>query len=41
MTRRRPQLGEVLQVALPDGTFAYGRVLRDGIAFYRAHRRAG
>jgi hypothetical protein len=35
MRRRRPQPGEVLQIALLDGTFAYGRVLRGGIAFYR------
>jgi hypothetical protein len=33
---RYPALGTVLQVPLPDGTYAYGRVLRDAsVAFYR------
>lgn len=37
MSRRRPKLGDVVQVELPDGTFAYGRVLEDaGVAFYKA-----
>lgn len=35
MGRRRPKVGDVVQVALPDGTFAYGRVLREGVGFYR------
>ena len=29
MTRRKPKIGSVVQLALPDGRFAYGRVLRD------------
>jgi hypothetical protein len=33
---RRPKLGSVVQVTLPNGRYAYGRVLRDGaVAFYR------
>jgi hypothetical protein len=33
--RRRPKLGDVVQVALPSGRFAYGRVLQDAsVAFY-------
>ena len=36
MARRRPKVGDVIQFELPDGTFAYGRVLRDAsVAFYR------
>lgn len=32
---RRRRVGEVLQIELPDGTFAYGRVLRDAaVGFY-------
>jgi hypothetical protein len=33
--RRRRTVGDVVQVPLPDGTFAYGRVLEDAaVAFY-------
>ena len=41
MTRtRRPEAGDVVQIALPDGRFAYGRVLRDAaLAVYRAISR--
>jgi hypothetical protein len=36
MTHRKPKVGDVLQLSLPDGQFAYGRMLRDGsVAFYR------
>lgn len=36
MRRRRPAVGDVVQVRLPDNRFAYGRVLRDAaVAFYR------
>ncbi|WP_353810498.1 Imm26 family immunity protein [Agromyces sp. SYSU T00194] len=36
MRSRRPKLGSVVQISLPDGRYAYGRVLRDGaVAFYR------
>jgi len=36
MTVRR-NVGDVVQVALPNGQYAYGRVLRDAaVAFYRA-----
>jgi len=35
VTRRRPNISDVVQVALPDGSYAYGRVLRDAVAFYR------
>lgn len=36
MKARRPKLGSVIQVTLPNGRYAYGRVLRDGaVAFYR------
>jgi hypothetical protein len=36
MSHRKPQAGEVVQFALPDGRFAYGRVLNGGsVAFYR------
>lgn len=35
MVHRPPKLGDVLQFPLPDGTFAYGRKLRDAaVAFY-------
>ena len=35
MSRSRPQVGDVIQVALPTGRYAYGRVLRDAsVAFY-------
>ena len=37
MKRRRPSVGSAIQVALPNGMYAYGRVLRDAsVAFYRA-----
>jgi len=37
MRRRRPRVGGVIQISLPDGRYAYGRVLRDpSMAFYRA-----
>lgn len=36
MKRSRPAIGDVVQLTLPNGTFAYGRVLRDtSVAFYR------
>jgi hypothetical protein len=36
VARRRPKVGDVLEFQLPDGTYAYGRVLRDAcVAFYR------
>ena len=36
MKPRRPKLGSVVQFSLPNGRYAYGRVLRDaGVAFYR------
>ena len=35
MSRRRPRVGDVIQVTLPTGRYAYGRVLRDAsVAFY-------
>lgn len=35
MRRRKPAVGSVVQLSLPDGTYAYGRVLRDAaVAFY-------
>lgn len=41
MRQKHPQVGDVVQVALPNGHYAYGRVLRDGaVAFYRV-RSAG
>lgn len=41
MKKKRTQVGDVVQVALPDGRFAYGRVLLDaGVAFYRHMSRA-
>lgn len=37
MRRTKPQVGDVVQIALPSGKYAYGRVLRDAsVAFYRA-----
>lgn len=37
MTRRKPKVGDVIQVELPTGRYAYGRVLRDAsVAFYEA-----
>ncbi|GAA1768024.1 immunity 26/phosphotriesterase HocA family protein [Agromyces humatus] len=36
MKPRRPELGSVVQFTLPNGRYAYGRVLRDAaVAFYR------
>jgi hypothetical protein len=36
VTRTTPNIGDVVQFALPDGRYAHGRVLRDAsIAFYR------
>jgi hypothetical protein len=36
MTHRRPKVGDVLQFALPNGCYGYGRMLREGsVAFYR------
>jgi hypothetical protein len=36
MTQRKRRVGDVLQFDLPDGTYAYGRVLRDAcVGFYR------
>lgn len=37
MRGAKARVGDVVQLALPDGTFAYGRVLHEGVAFYR-HR---
>ena len=35
MNRRRSRVGDVIQVTLPTGRYAYGRVLRDAsVAFY-------
>lgn len=35
MSRSEPQVGDVIQVTLPNGSYAYGRVLLDaGVAFY-------
>ena len=35
MSRRKPQVGDVIQVALPSGCYAYGRVLQDAsVGFY-------
>ena len=37
---RKPNVGDVIQVALPNGEYAYGRVLRDAaVAFYRVHSK--
>jgi hypothetical protein len=34
--RRRPAVGDVIQITLPNGSYAYGRVLLDSaVAFYR------
>jgi Immunity protein 26 len=42
MTGPRPAVGDVVEIALPDGTFAYGRVLKDAcVAFYRERSTAG
>jgi len=36
VSKRRPPPGSVIQVPLPDGRFAYGRVYRDAaVCFYR------
>ncbi|MFC8597339.1 Imm26 family immunity protein [Isoptericola sp. NPDC057191] len=36
MRSQAPEPGTVIQIALPDGRYAYGRVLRDAsVAFYR------
>ena len=36
MRRTRPKVGDVIQITLPNGRHAYGRVLRDAsVAFYR------
>lgn len=36
VTHRKPDVGDVLQFALPDGNFAYGRMLHGAsVAFYR------
>jgi hypothetical protein len=36
MAPKRPRVGDVVQIALPNGRYAYGRVLRDAsIAIYR------
>ncbi len=41
MTRKRPNVGDIVQAALPNGEYAYGRVLRDAaVAFYRARSKA-
>jgi hypothetical protein len=33
--RRKPRVGDVVQISLPTGRYAYGRVLRDAsVAFY-------
>lgn len=35
MSRRKPKVGDVIQLTLPSGRYAYGRVLRDAsVAFY-------
>ena len=40
MSRRLPHVGDVIQIALPDETFAYGRVLNDAaVGFYRQRSR--
>lgn len=33
--KRRLDVGDVVQVFLPMGGYAYGRILNDGVAFYR------
>ena len=36
MSHRRPEIGDVIQLTLPNGRQAYGRILRDAsVAFYR------
>lgn len=40
MRRAKPSVGDVVQFSLPDGSYAYGRVLRDAsVAFYRVTTR--
>jgi hypothetical protein len=40
VTNKHPKVGDVVQVALPNGEYAYGRVLRDAaVAFYRARSK--
>ena len=40
MRRTQPAVGDVVQFSLPDGRYAYGRVLRDAsVAFYRVTTR--
>jgi hypothetical protein len=39
VTIRKPKPGDVLEVALPDSTYAYGRVLIETVAFYRTRTR--
>jgi hypothetical protein len=40
MRRMNPAVGDVVQLPLPDGRYAYGRVLRDAsVAFYRSTSR--
>lgn len=35
MSRRKPKVGDVIQIKLPSDCYAYGRVLRDAsVAFY-------
>jgi len=37
MSRGGPKVGDVIQVTLPNGCYAYGRMLKEGqVAFYRA-----
>lgn len=41
MRRRKPTVGSVVQLSLPDGTYAYGRVLKDAaVAFYETRTPA-
>jgi immunity protein 26 of polymorphic toxin system len=36
VSRKKPKLGDVVQITLPTDRYAYGRVLRDAsVAFYR------
>lgn len=36
MRHEKPKIGDVVQITLPSGKYAYGRVLRDAsVAFYR------
>ena len=36
MTHRKPKIRDVIQFSLPNGRFAYGRMLREGsVAFYK------